>query len=499
MMTKHHRWIVLAVIASGLLLVAMDSTILFTALPLLTQEIGADATQSLWIVNAYPVVMAGLLLSTGALGDRVGHRRMFMLGLMIFGLASLWAALSPSAISLIVARAVLAVGAASMMPSTLALIRLTFDDEQERNLAISLWGSVALIGAIIGPILGGSLISRFWWGSIFIINVPIVLLALLAMLRLAPPNRPNPNKKLDYYSSVLALITLVAATLAFKEFAHSPSRPTFWAVTLLVAILGAFLFYDRQRQLDEPLLDFSIFRNRAFSAGVIAAVFAMFAIGGLELITTQRYQLVAGFSPTQAGLLVSLGALGALPTSMIAGALLRWLGLLVLIAGGFSISSLGIVFSVFGVTYDLLVLMVLGLLLLGAGAGAAMSCASIAIMGNVPPQRAGMGASIEEVSYEFGALSAVTVLGTVLTSIYRQTVQLPPGTNPQAAESIADALALAPQNPQVFAAVTGAFDLAYLAALYLILGIMLLTLICTSLLLRPYKPGSASQLYAHNH
>ena len=333
-MTKRRRWSLLVTVGAGLLLITLDNSILYTALPTLTEELQASNTQSLWIINAYPLVMAGLLLGSGTLGDRIGHTRMFVVGLVIFGLASLLAALAPSPEVLIGARAVLAVGAAAMMPATLALIRTYFTVERERNFAIAIWGSLSVVGSALGPILGGTLLEFFWWGSVFLVNVPVVALALVATWLIRPANDPDPSKRWDAVSSILVMIGLVGTVVAIKEIGHAPPSVATIVVALLVAAIGFWLFVRRQRRLENPLLEFSIFLNPAFSAGVLAAAFAMFAIGGIQLVTTQRFQQVVGFSPLEAGLLVAVIAVASLPTALLGGAFLHRVGLLALIAGG---------------------------------------------------------------------------------------------------------------------------------------------------------------------
>ncbi|MGX9153689.1 MFS transporter, partial [Corynebacterium striatum] len=208
-MTKRRRWSLLVTVGAGLLLITLDNSILYTALPTLTEDLEASSTQRLWIINAYPLVMAGLLLGSGTLGDRIGHTRMFVVGLVIFGLASLLAALAPSPEVLIGARAVLAVGAAAMMPATLALIRTYFTVERERNFAIAVWGSLSVVGFALGPILGGTLLEFFWWGSVFLVNVPVVALVLVATWLIRPANDPDPSKRWDAVSSILVMIGLV--------------------------------------------------------------------------------------------------------------------------------------------------------------------------------------------------------------------------------------------------------------------------------------------------
>ncbi|MVT38052.1 MFS transporter [Acidovorax citrulli] len=307
-LTPLRRWALLAVVGIGLLMVALDVTILYTALPSLARELHATSAQGLWIINAYPLVTAGLLLGAGTLGDRIGHRSMYLAGLVIFGVASFMAALSPTADVLIAARVFQAIGAAAMMPATLALIRIAFENERERNLAISVWASLSLVGAVLGPLLGGVLLQHYWWGAIFLINLPIVVLAIAGTWLVAPRhNRLHDGvaRPWDGVSSLQVLVVLSALVAAIKECAApQPSWPL--ALALLVMSAGAAaLFIRRQSRLAYPLLDFSLFRNPAFTAGVLAAAFVTFATGGLLLSIAQRFQWVAGFTPLQAGLLVS--------------------------------------------------------------------------------------------------------------------------------------------------------------------------------------------------
>ncbi|WP_035756835.1 MFS transporter [Granulicoccus phenolivorans] len=493
-LSVRRRWALLATVGTGLLLITLDNSILYTALPTLTTELDASAAESLWIINAYPLVMAGLLLGSGTLGDRIGHARMFLAGLAIFGLASLLAAFAPNPEVLIAARAVLAIGAAAMMPATLALIRTHFTVERERNFAIAVWGSIAVIGAAVGPILGGLLLEFFWWGSVFLVNVPVVVVAFVVTVVIAPKDVPDRSKRWDAISSAQIMVGLVGTTVAIKQFGHLPPSPWILGGALLAAVAGFTLFARRQRRLADPLLELSVFRNPAFTAGVLAAVISMFAIAGIELSTTQRYQLVAGFTPIQAGLLVAMVAIGSLPTALLGGAFLHRVGLRTLIAGGFGLSVLGIVITVAGFGSNFAVL-VGGLLITGAGLGAVMSVASTAILGNVPVRRAGMASGVEEVSYEFGSLSAVAILGSLLTLVYSATVVLPPGAPAAAGESLSAAVH-ATADPATLAAAATAFDGAYLIVLGVIGAVLAIGTVTTGILLRHYGPGTRSQLYS---
>ncbi|GAA3114057.1 MFS transporter [Streptomyces rectiviolaceus] len=497
-LSARRRWLLLTVVSAGLLLITLDNSILYAALPTLVEDLGASSSEGLWIINAYPVVMAGLLLGSGTLGDRVGHRRMFLIGLVVFGVASLAASFSPTPEALIAARAFLAVGAAAMMPATLALIRITFDDERERNVAIAIWGSLAIVGSALGPIVSGLLLQSFWWGSVFLVNVPVVIAALVATLVLAPPNDADPGKRWDLVSSLLALVALVGLVIAIKETAKTDPAPLVIAAGALAAALGGWAFARRQSRLPYPLLDFAIFRNRAFLAGVLAAGFSMFAIAGIQLITTQRFQLVEGFTPLRAGLLVAAVALGALPTAMVGGASLHRVGLLPIVAGGLALSTVGSVLVL--LNFDThMGLLVTGLLIAGAGLGAAMSVASSAIMGNVPARRAGMASSVEEVSYEFGSLIAVALLGSLMTAVYTATLDLPAGVPDSARDSLDAALALAGEDNQaLITAASDAFDGAYFAVMIVVTAVMAVGAVVTGLLLRRHGPGSALSTPTHH-
>ncbi len=410
--TPAQRWTFLAVVSLGLLMIGLDNSILYTALPRLTHVLHASALQSLWIINAYPLILAGLLLGTGTLGDRVGHRRMFITGLAIFGLASLAAAFSPSAWALVAARAFLGFAAAVMMPATLALIRLTFADERERNTAIGIWGSVAVVGAAAGPVLGGFLLEHFYWGSVFLINVPICVIALGLTLLIAPPNVPHPDKRWDFISSLYALFALGGFTMTIKELARGSW--TLASVALLVAICGGWVFVRRQNKLADPLLTFDIFRSRIFAGGVAAAAGGMFVLAGAELTTTQKLQLADDWTPLHAGLVVAIAAVCAIPMSVIGGAVLHKVGFLPLISGGFLSLTAGVLLAAWATHTGLQPALYAGMMLVGLGAGSAMSVSSTAIIGAAPLNRTGMAAGVEEVSYEFGTLISVALTGSLL-------------------------------------------------------------------------------------
>ena len=289
-MSKTRRWLVLATVSAGLLMVSVDTTVLYTALPTLTRDLQAGASQKLWIINAYPLVMAGLLPGTGTLGDRIGHKRMFLAGLALFAAASLLAAFASSPPVLIAARALLAAGAAAMLPATAALIRITFDDEHERGIAIGVWGTMAVLGAALGPIVGGLLLQHFWWGSVFLLNIPVVLLAVAATAAVVPGGPGHRDRPWDLIASGQAMVALVGLVYAIQEAAKPGPVPLAVALALLAAAAGSVTFARRQRRQAYPLIDFSLFGNRSLLTGVIAAALAMAATAGLDLVLTQPGQ-----------------------------------------------------------------------------------------------------------------------------------------------------------------------------------------------------------------
>lgn len=464
------RWLVLAIVSSALLLIVVDMTVLYTALPRLTHDLGVTAASKLWIVNIYALVVSGLLLGMGTLGDRLGHKRLFMMGLAVFGAASLAAAYSPNAAALVAARAVLAVGAAMMMPATLSILRLTFADERERAVAIGVWASVASGGAALGPVIGGLLLEHFWWGSVFLINLPIVLLALPLARRYIPAGKPDRQRPWDLIGSLQVMVGLILTAYALKELGRA--QPS-WRDAALACAGGAamlFVFARRQRARPHPLIDFAIFRNRSFSSAVAAALFAAAALLGMELVFSQRLQLVLGMSPIEAALYILPLPLAAFIAGPLAGWLLPKVGSARLLFAALLASALGMGGYLF--SYDgALAAQMASLCVLGVGIGATMTAASSTIMQSATPERAGMAASIEEVSYELGGALGVTLMGSILSGVYAHTLEVPAGVSAAVArDSLDEALALAEGLSGELGAslarlARGAFDAGYAAVI----------------------------------
>lgn len=470
-MHVNNRWLILAMISSALFLIIIDMTVLYTALPRLTLALDASASQKLWIVNAYPLVVAGLLPGAGMLSDRIGHKRLFIAGLPVFAVASLCVAFSPSAEWLIAARVFLAVGAAMMMPATLSIVRHVFTDERERALAIGIWAAVASGGAAIGPVVGGVLLEYFWWGSVFLINVPVVLAVLPFAWRLIPHCGGENKSPYDIIGSVQIMAGLVGCIYALKELSKAAPSFTALAIAAAIGVVSLWLFVRRQRRARYPMIDFSLFQNRLFAGGVGVALVSMIALVGVELVLTQRLQLVLELSPLQAALFILPIPLASALAGPLTGLLLPRFGERSMILGGFILTGLGI--AGLALLYQSsLVLQLICLFIAGFGLGGVITAASTAIMLNAPEEKSGMAASIEDVSYELGGVLGITLLGGLMTAIYSHSLALPDSlpVSDIAYDSIDEALRLAAnlaadQAEQLKQLARLAFDRAFIIVL----------------------------------
>ena len=480
-MASPNRWLVLAVVSSALGLIMIDVTVLYTALPRLALSLGTTSSEKLWIVNVYAVVVAGLLPLSGALSDRIGTRQIFVGGLIVFGIASLVAAFSPTASVLIAARVGLAVGAALMMPATLAIIRLTFTDPAERSLAIGVWSSVAAGSAAFGPLLGGILLEFFWWGSVFLINLPVVVVALACTLAYVPRHAGNPNQPIDLIGSAQVMTGLVSLIFLLKALSRPEATLASGAAWFVLSAVSLTLFVHRQMSARRPMVDLGLFRNPVFAAGAVTAVVLYAALIGLEYAVSQRFQLVQGFTPLQAGLGILPIALAALVSGPIAGLWLHRTGPFPWLWGSLLASGLGTaaagLLAEGGILYQAAALAVVG-----AAVGTGATAASSAIMLNAPEARAGSAASIEEVSYELGGAIGVAILGGMLAGIYSASFAPPPGAgvSPEARDSFeAAARAAADAGPRLQGLILEAAEAAFGAA-YLAVTLAGATLLCVA-------------------
>jgi DHA2 family multidrug resistance protein-like MFS transporter len=424
---KGRRWLVLGIAASGLFLICVDLTVLYVALPALTRDLAATNTERLWILNAYPIVVAGLLPGLGTLGDRHGHRLLFACGLVGFGLASLVAAYASTAALLIAGRAGLGVGAAMMMPATLAIIRTTFSDPHERNIAIGLWAGMASAGMALGPLIAGLLLERYWWGSVFLINVPVVAVALVLTLWLVPRRAAPGGAPWDLPGSLQILVGLTALVFAIKELARQDFAA--WRLALALALGIGFIgwYLRRQRTRPQPLLDLSLFRLPDFAGAFAAACLGTAGMVGMELALSQYLQLVEQRSALGAALVFLPAAVAGFIAGPLSGRLMRRLRPALLACTAFMLAaSCAVTLALLpeaGIAWPVVrLLLIAGI---GLGIGASVTFASSTIMGAAPPERGGMAASIEEVGFELGNSLGVAVFGSVMTVAYAWTLSVP--------------------------------------------------------------------------
>ncbi|GAA1564973.1 MFS transporter [Kribbella hippodromi] len=436
-MTARHprRWLILIVLCLSTLVLVLDNGVLNVAIPVLTEELGATAQQIQWIVASYILVFAGLLLTAGSLSDRYGRKKVMIIGLAIFGAASLVATYAGSPETLIAGRVLMGIGGAIVMPSTLSIVITVFDDEERRK-AMSIWSSVLMVGLIGGPVLGGALIARFWWGSVFLINVPVVVLAIAAALILMPESKA-PARKPDPIGAVLSMIGLVALVWVIIEL---PERGVSWPM-LVVAVSGLAAFVWWELRTPVPMVPLDLFRSRNFSGGSLSLVLVQIANGGLILALTQYLQFVLGFSPTEAGLamapmavaVIVVNGLGATLGQKIGNRPLTVVGLVVL-AGGFGILATLSAEDGFG-----MVTVALGVF--GVGAGLAQPAATAALMSAVPHEHAGVGSALNDTVQQAGAALGIAILGSALAHNF--TAAMPSDAPREARKSIGQALGVA--------------------------------------------------------
>ncbi|SMC97677.1 MFS transporter [Lentzea albidocapillata] len=410
------KWAALGVLALALLLIAVDGTVLALAIPALQQDLGPSTSEVLWIGDIYSFVLGGLLVTMGTLGDRIGRKKLLLTGAFGFGLASLLAAFAPSAGWLIVARALLGVAGATIMPSTLSIIRNLFTDPAERTRAVAVWAATATAGATLGPLIGGVLLEHFWWGSVFIINLPVMAALLVFGAWWLPESRdPNPGP-FDLVSALLSAVGVVPLVYAVKEIALV--GPTWAALAAaLVGTAGLWLFVRRQQASKHPMIDVALFRQPAFSGAVGSSMIAIFALTGLVFFLSQYFQNVLGYSPLEAGLRELPLGVAAVLVVVVIGPLVRLLGSGRAIALGLLASAGGLTIVGFSAGYGAIAV---ALVMLGAGVGLALTLTTDAVVSAVPADKAGAASAVSETAYELGAALGIAVLGTLLSAWARE-------------------------------------------------------------------------------
>ncbi|MGJ0203536.1 MFS transporter [Leucobacter sp. gxy201] len=418
-LSRARRWSAVAVLTASLLVIMMDMTILNIALPEMAAELHPDSDQQLWIIDVYSLILAGLLVPLAAVADRWGRKRMLLLGYTIFGVASLLVLWAPTAGAVIAVRAFLGFGGAMIMPATLSLIRVIFTDPRERATALSIWAAVSGLGAATGPLLGGFLLEHFSWHAAFLVNVPLMLVALVAGIVILPESRVSHPGPLDLVAAALALGGMTLTVWSVKTFGKlaTLADPAAWVAGLIGLALLAW-FGARCARSTHPLIDLALFRSRVFSAGIIAALGSMFAMAAAMLLLAQWLQLVGGATPFEAGIQMLPIAITSALGSLAAPPLARLIGTRAVLAGGVATAGLGML--VLGVVPGglNLVAVLLSLALIGIGMGS-LAIGSAMIMSGSPLEKAGSAGALEETSYELGSVLGVAILGSVSALVYR--------------------------------------------------------------------------------
>ncbi|MET7937654.1 MFS transporter [Streptomyces sp. NPDC005322] len=414
-----NRWIVLLVLCVSLLLVAVDATVLHVAVPAVTEDLRPGAMELLWIVDAYPLVCASLLILFGTLGDRVGRRRVLLLGYGLFGVASALAAFAPSPQILIVARALLGIGGAMIMPATLSILRQVFPDRRERALAIGVWSAVAAVGAAVGPLLGGFLVENFWWGSVFLINIPLMAVALPVGRWLLPESTGDRDGPWDVLGALMAAFGLFCVVFGVKRVGSgaglldpTTAAPALWGALLLV------LFVRRQRRRTHPLVDLKLFARPAFSISVGCIVLALLALVGLELIAAQYLQLVLGLTPLETGLRLLPLTFAAMGAGLAGSRMLQGFGPRTMVAFGFALTAVAVLSLTAMGQSDRPAVLVGAFIVLGFGLETTLFGAYESMLNEASVKSAGGAAAIGETSYQLGAGIGIALLGSVMNAAY---------------------------------------------------------------------------------
>ncbi|WP_405391677.1 MFS transporter [Streptomyces sp. NBC_01102] len=414
-----NRWAVLVVLCLSLLLVALDATVLHVAVPAVTEDLRPSAVGLLWIVDAYPLVCASLLILFGTLGDRIGRRRVLLFGYAFFGVASAVAATADSPGVLIAARALLGVGGAMIMPATLSILRQVFPDRRERALAIGIWTAVAAVGAATGPVIGGFLVEHYWWGSVFLINIPLMALILPVARWLLPESRGSDDGPWDVVGALTAAAGVLGVVLGIKR--AGGGEGVLDLATLGPLLTGAallVLFARRQRRRKHPLIDIAMFARPAFTTAVGCIVLAMLALVGLELIAVQYLQLVLDLSPLETGLRLLPLTFAAMAAGATGSYTLSRVGPRRMVGWGFVLTAASVLLLTLMGQHDRPALLTVGFVLLGFGLQSTLFGAYESMLSEAPAERAGGAAAIGETSYQLGAGLGIALLGSVMNAAY---------------------------------------------------------------------------------
>lgn len=433
-------WAALVVLMLPVLLVSVDNTVLSFALPDIALDLAPTSTEQLWIIDAYPLVLAGLLVTMGTLGDRYGRRRMLLIGAVGFAAVSVLAAFAPTAGLLIAARAGMGVFGAMLMPSTLSLLRSIFTDRDQRRLAIAVWASMFSAGAALGPIVGGILLEHFSWGSVFLMSVPVLIPLLVFAPLLVPESRDPAPGRIDPLGIVLSMLTMIPIVYAIKELAvHGVGWMPF---ALALAGVGfGVLFVRRQLASTSPMLDMRLFARGTFSGALLVNLLSVIALVGFLYFVAQHLQLIVGLAPMNAGFALVPGMLAMIVAGLLVVPISRRVAPRIVVPVALVFSVTAYLLVPLAVGDGALSLLIGAFILLGIGIGAAETVSNDLILASAPPAKAGAASAVSETAYELGAVLGTAVLGGILTAAYRTGLVIPEGVPPAAAHAARETLA----------------------------------------------------------
>ncbi|MCK3768315.1 MFS transporter [Microbacterium aerolatum] len=433
-------WFALVVLMLPVLLVSVDNTVLSFALPEIAVALAPSGAEQLWIIDAYPLVLAGLLVTMGTLGDRFGRRRMLLIGATGFAAVSALAAFAPTAGLLIVARVLLGFFGAMLMPSTLSLLRSIFLNRDQRRMAIAVWASAFSAGSALGPIVGGFLLEHFAWGSVFLIAVPVLIPLLIAAPLLVPESRDPAPGRIDPISILLSMAAMIPVVYAIKSFAVD--GPTFLAAgwALLGIVMGT-LFVRRQLRAQTPMLDMALFRRGSFSGAILVNLLSVVALVGFLYFVPQHLQLVLGMSPMMAGLALVPGMLAVIVAGLTIVPISRRFPPHVVVPVALVFSVVGYILVAFTTEGHGALPLIIAFVVLGIGIGAAETISNELILSNAPAAKAGAASAVSETAYELGAVLATAVLGGIITAFYRGALVIPDAVPAEAAQAARETLA----------------------------------------------------------
>lgn len=433
-------WTALVVLMLPVLLVSVDNTVLSFALPEISIALAPTGAEQLWIIDVYPLVLAGLLVTMGTLGDRFGRRKLLLIGATGFAAVSALAAFAPTAGLLIAARALLGFFGAMLMPSTLSLLRSIFQNRDQRRMAIAVWASAFSAGSALGPIVGGFLLEHFAWGSVFLIAVPVLIPLLVAAPLLVPESRdPNPGR-IDLLSILLSMATMIPVVYAIKSLAVDGPSLTAAAWALLGFGMG-YLFVRRQLRAATPMLDMALFKRGSFSGAILVNLLSVVALVGFLYFVSQHLQLVLGLSPMVAGLALVPGMVAMIVAGLSVVPVSRRVPPHIVIPAGLAFSVAGYLIVAFTTHEHGVLPLVIAFVVLGIGIGAAETISNELILSSAPAAKAGAASAVSETAYELGAVLGTAVLGGIITAFYRGALVLPDGLPADVAHAAGETLA----------------------------------------------------------